>query len=97
MTAILSFLPTLWTIIGDLPKAIAAGQALLKAIMDAESKTLSGPDKLDAVLMDFETALNDLAPQWTGTFDEIAKDVEAVVNEVVAGFNLFKNAAPTKA
>lgn len=95
MGAILSFLPTLWTILGDLPKVVQAFGALHQLILDVESKALSGPDKLTAVLNDFEAILNDLAPQWTGTFDTIAKEVEAVVNEIVAMLNTFKNAAPT--
>lgn len=95
MGAILGFLPTLWTILGDLPKVVQAFGSLHQLILDAESKALSGADKLDAVLMDFEKILNDLAPSWAGTFDQVAKEVEAVVNEIVAMLNSFKNAAPT--
>ena len=89
MSAILSFFPLMFTILGDFPKVIAAFQFIQKAILDAEATGNSGPDKLTAVLNDFETFLNVLNPAWGGTFDTIAKDIEAVVGESVALFNLF--------
>lgn len=92
MNSILSLLGILGTIINDLPKAVAAVQFLFKAITDAEATGKSGPDKLTAVLNDFEAFLMQIAPTWAGTFDTIAKDVEAAVNDIVALLNQFKNA-----
>lgn len=94
MQSILAFLPMLFSIMGDLPKAIQALEVLPKLIADAESTSLSGPDKLTAVLNDFETALNAINPTWGGEFAPIAKGVEDVVNDLVAMLNVFKNAAP---
>lgn len=89
MGAILGFLPTLFGILGDLPKVIQVIEALLRAVTDAEQTGLDGPTKLANVLNDVEAAINDVNPAWGGTFDTIAKDVEGVVNEVVALFNTF--------
>lgn len=96
MAAILSFLPTLFGILGDLPKVLQAVQFLLKAVADAEATGKSGPDKLTAVLNDFEAFLAQVAPTWAGTFATIATDVESVVNEIVAFMNSFAKAAPAK-
>lgn len=97
LLSVFSFIPTLLTIVGDLPKALQAFEFLLKAITDAESTTLSGPDKLTAVLNDFEAGLNAINPAWGGEFDPIAKDVEAVVNSIVAVYNQFAHAKPAAA
>lgn len=94
---ILSLIPTLLGILGDLPKVIGAIQFLLKAINDAEASGVSGPDKLTAVLNDFEAFLQDAAPSWAGTFAAIAKDVEDAVNAVVGIYNDFAHAAPSSA
>lgn len=90
----LSFIPTLLGVLGDLPKVVSAIEALLKAVTDAEATGLDGPTKLANVLNDFETALNDLNPTWGGDFATIAKDVEDVVNTVVAFYNGFAKAKP---
>lgn len=93
MGAVLSFIPTLLSIVGDLPKVVAGIEFLLKAITDAEATGKSGPDKLTAVLNDFEAFLNQVAPTWAGTFTTIAADVESVVGEIVGLFNLFAKPA----
>lgn len=95
--SLFSLLPMLMTVLGDLPKAIQALSVLPKLILDAESTTLAGPDKMTAVLNDFETALDAINPEWGGEFDPIAKGVEAVVNDIVAAGNIFKKAAPAPA
>lgn len=91
--AILSFVPTLLSIVGDLPKAVAAFMALDKAVKDAEVSGVDGPTKLANVLNDFEVALGTINPAWAGDFDPIAKDVEGVVNELVAFYNSFAKPA----
>lgn len=92
MLALFSFIPTLFTILGDLPKVIQAIMSLRQMIVDAEATGLSGPDKLTKVLNDFEAALNVLAPSFGQPFATIAADVEAMVNALVADFNTFKKA-----
>lgn len=94
MLSILGILPTLFTILGDLPKVLAAVQFLVKAVNDAEATGQTGEQKLAAVLNDFEAFLAAAAPNWAGTFDTIAKDVEAVVGDVVAIYNDFAHAKP---
>lgn len=94
MLAALSFIPTLFGIFGELGKVVSAFEFIHKAILDAEATGKSGPDKLTAVLNDFEAFIMVAAPSWAGTFSTIAKDVEAVVNEIVALLNTFKHAAP---
>ena len=96
MGAILGFLPTLWTIIGDLPKVVSAFQFLHQAIIDAEATGKSGPDKLTAVLNDFEAFIGQVAPSWSAGFATIATDVESVVNEIVGIMNSFAKATPAK-
>ena len=93
---ILTFIPTLLSILGDLPKVLAALMSLKQAIVDAEATGKSGPDKLTAVLNDFEAALNDLNPAWGGEFAPIAAEAEAVVNDIVGFYNAFAHAAPAK-
>ena len=89
MGSIFSFIPTLLTILGDLPKVLSAFEFIRQAILDAEKTGASGPDKLTAVLNDFETFLKTAAPNWVAPFETIAADVEAVVNEMVALYNEF--------
>jgi hypothetical protein len=89
MGAILSFIPTLLGILGELPKVLAAFDFLRKAITDVEASGKSGPDKLTAVLNDFEVFLKTAAPNYAQPFETIAADVEAVVNEIVAIYNEF--------
>ncbi len=91
---VFNLIPTLFTILGSLPKVIAAVQFLIKAINDAETTGLSGQDKLTLVLNDFEAFLLAAAPTWAGEFETIAKDVEAVVADIVGLYNDFAHAAP---
>lgn len=95
MLNILTLIPALMGILGKLPMVIQVIEALIKAVIDAESTALSGPDKMTAVLNDVEAAINDINPAWTQPFDTIAKDVESAVEEVVTLFNSFKKAVPT--
>ncbi|GEM_PF-5158236 len=91
---IFSLIPTLFTILGSLPKVMAAIQFLIKAINDAEATGQTGEQKLAAVLNDFEAFLLAAAPTWAGEFQTIAADVEAAVGDVVALYNDFAHAAP---
>lgn len=91
----LTLIPTLFGILGDLPKVLSAIQSLLKAVTDAEATGVDGPTKLANVLNDFEAAINNLNPGWAGTFDTIAKDVEAVVGDIVSFYNDFAKAKPS--
>lgn len=93
MGALFSFIPTLLGILGDLPKVFAALTFLHQAIVDVEATGKSGPDKLTAVLNDFETFLNSAAPTWVGEFTTIAAAVESVVNEIVGIYNAFAKPA----
>jgi hypothetical protein len=93
---IFTLIPTLLTILGDLPKVLAALMALKQAVVDAEATGMDGPTKLTKVLNDFEVAINVINPTWAGEFDTIAKDVEMVVNDIVGIFNEFAHAAPAK-
>lgn len=95
--SIFSLIGILGTILGDLPKVMGALQFLVKAINDAEATGVSGPDKLTAVLNDFEAFLQEVAPSWAGTFETIAKDVESAVNDIVGLYNDFAHAAPAVA
>lgn len=90
----LTLIPTLLSILGDLPSVVQAIEALLKAVTDAEATGLPGPTKLANVLNDVEVAINAINPKWGGTFADIAKDVESAVNDVVAFLNTFAKAAP---
>jgi len=92
---IFTLIPTLLTILGDLPKVLAAFQALNKMITDAEATALDGPTKLAKVLNDFEAFLNTINPTWGGDFDKIAVEVEGVVNQIVGFYNAFAQAKPT--
>ena len=95
--SIFSLIPTLMTILGSLPKALAAIQFLVKAINDAEATGQTGDQKLAAVLNDFEAFLLAAAPTWAGEFQTIAADIEAVVGDVVGLYNDFAHAgAATK-
>jgi hypothetical protein len=92
----LTIIPTLLGVLGDLPKVVNALQTLMKLVKDAEATGLDGATKLTNVLNDFETVLNVLNPTWGGTFETVAKEVENVVNEVVAFYNEFAKASPVK-
>lgn len=94
---ILSLIPILFTILGDLPKVLSAIMALKQAVVDAEATGMDGPTKLAKVLNDFEVAINVINPTWAGEFDTIAKDVEMVVNDIVGFYNEFTHATPAKA
>ena len=95
--SIFSLIPTLMTILGSLPKALAAIQFLVKAINDAEATGQTGEQKLAAVLNDFEAFLLAAAPTWAGEFQTIAADIEAVVGDIVGLHNDFAHAgAATK-
>ena len=91
---IVALLSLLSTIIGDMPKVLAAVAFLVKAIGDAEATGQTGEQKLAAVLNDFEAFLLAAAPTWAGEFQTIAADVEAAVGDVVALYNDFAHAAP---
>lgn len=93
MTAILSFIPTLLTILGDFPKVIAGFQFLQQAIVEMENTSQTGEQKLAAVLNSFEAFLTTAAPTYAQPFETIAADVESVVNEIVGIYNAF--AKPT--
>ena len=94
MSNILAFIPTLLSILGDLPKVLNAMLSLRQLIVDAEATGMDGPTKLAKVLNDFENTLNTINPTWGGDFAPIAKIVEDVVGEVVAFENQFANAKP---
>ena len=94
MNAVLAFLPTLWTIFGDIPKIIAFGIMVEQSVIAIEATGQTGSQKLAAVLNLIEAYLAKEAPQYAQPFETIAADIEAIVNAVVAGFNLFKKAAP---
>jgi hypothetical protein len=87
MQAVLAFLPTLFTIMGDLPKVMAAIQFLITAVGEIESTGQTGEQKLDAVLNSFEAYLTTNFPTYAQPFETIAVDVEAVVNAIVSAYN----------
>lgn len=86
---IVALLSLLSTIIGDMPKVLAAVAFLVKAIGDAEATGQTGEQKLAAVLNDFEAFLSVNFPTFAQPFETIAAAVEAAVGEVVTLLNLF--------
>jgi len=92
---IVSLISLLGTIIGDVPKALAALSFLVKAIADAEATGQTGEQKLAAVLNDFEAFLTANFPAFAQPFETIAAAVEGAVSEVVTILNLFGLFKPT--
>lgn len=93
MLGILSFVPTLLGYLGDLPKVIAVIEFLFKEITVVEATGQTGEQKLAAVLNATEAFLTTNYPNLAAPFETIAQDVEAVVNMIVEGLNLFAKPA----
>lgn len=78
--------------LGDLPKVVKAAEELEKIVIAVESKTLTGAEKMTAVLNDFEAALDIIDPTLGKDFTDIAAGVEEFTNQLVARFNAFAKA-----
>lgn len=90
---VFAVIPTMISMLGYLPKALDALAFLHTAVLEVEATGQSGDQKLAAVLNGFEAFLAKDFPEFAKPFDTIAADVEAVVNDIVAIYNLFAKPA----
>jgi hypothetical protein len=89
VSAVMSASTTFLDVLGEIPKVVTFAEGLEKAITDAEQPGVPGVTKLDNVLNDAETLLNEINPAWGGDFAVIAPEIESVVNAAVAFANVF--------
>ena len=94
MLAFFSSATSLLGYLGDLPKIVGFIEFLYSSVLELESTTQTGDQKLAGVLNLAETSVAANFPNFSQEFNVIAGDVESVVNAVVGMLNAFKKAGP---